>query len=323
MPRRRWRALLALAVVVLAAHLLLLRGTPGAVQVPDAFGSRTWIMRTIAAQPPAAPLPVPATPPATRERPTAVSRAPAPRVAAPAPTAPPTTEPAAGPAAQSVTPTAGPAVAFSIPGSVRLNYQVTAQRRSQIWQASGELHWRHDGRDYDAKLELRAPLLPTRTQRSTGSLTAEGLAPQRFSDKGRSEEATHFERDTGKVSFSSNHPAAPLMAGAQDRLSVLLQLGAMIAGAPKRFPQGTMIGIQTAGTRDAETWLFKVEGEESLQLPGGNLNTLKLTRNPRKEFDQKVELWLAPSMDYMPVRLRLTQPNGDWVDQQWASTDRG
>jgi len=27
-------------------------------------------------------------------------------------------------------------------------------------------------------------------------------------------------------------------------------------------------------------------------------------------------------MDYAPVRLRLTQPNGDWVDQQWSSTDK-
>ena len=76
-------------------------------------------------------------------------------------------------------------------------------------------------------------------------------------------------------------------------------------------------------TREAEPWVFTVEGEEQLQLPGGNVAALKLTRNPRKEFDQKVELWLAPGMDYVPVRLRLTQPNGDWVDQQWSSTDRG
>ena len=66
-----------------------------------------------------------------------------------------------------------------------------------------------------------------------------------------------------------------------------------------------------------------MEAGEQLQLPGGNVATLKLTRNPRKEFDIKVELWLAPGMDYVPVRLRLTQPNGDWLDQQWSSTDRG
>jgi hypothetical protein len=101
-----------------------------------------------------------------------------------------------------------------------------------------------------------------------------------------------------------------------------LQLGALIAGEPKKFPAGTSISIQTASAREAEPWVFTVEGAEPLALPGGTLDTLKLTRNPRKEFDQKVELWLAPGMDYVPVRLRLTQPNGDWVDQQWSSTDR-
>jgi hypothetical protein len=97
----------------------------------------------------------------------------------------------------------------------------------------------------------------------------------------------------------------------------------MVAGDPRQFPAGTLISIQTASVREAEPWLFTVEGEEELQLPGGKVGTLKLTRNPRLEFDQKVELWLAPGMDYVPVRLRLTQPNGDSVDQQWSSTDRG
>jgi hypothetical protein len=53
------------------------------------------------------------------------------------------------------------------------------------------------------------------------------------------------------------------------------------------------------------------------------VQAVRLLRNPRKEYDVKVELWLAPGAAYAPVRLRLTQPNGDWVDQQWSSTDRG
>jgi hypothetical protein len=102
----------------------------------------------------------------------------------------------------------------------------------------------------------------------------------------------------------------------------MLQLGAMVGGAPARFPAGTVISIPTASTREAEPWMFTVEGEETLELPGGKIPALRLIRNPRRQFDQKVELWLAPRMDYVPVRLRLTQANGDWVDQQWSSTDR-
>jgi hypothetical protein len=231
---------------------------------------------------------------------------------------------APAPAAQTGTiETSAPSARFTVADSMRLRYQVTAQVRGQPWAGEGELVWRHDGESYEARLEINAPLLPARTQRSTGRITAEGLAPLRFSEKARTEEAAHFQRDAGKVSFSSNKPDAPLLAGAQDRLSVLLQLGAMLAGQPRKFPPGTTVTIQTAGTRDAEPWLFTVEQEESLHLPGGTVNALKLIRHPRKEFDQRVEVWLAPGMDYVPVRLRLTQPNGESVDYQWSSTDRG
>jgi hypothetical protein len=225
-------------------------------------------------------------------------------------------------AAAPVPAAASPRAAFSMPPSMKLHYEVTAQARGIALRGDGELQWRHDGNRYEARLEISSPLLPKRSQQSTGAITAEGLAPERFSDKARSEEAAHFDREGGKVTFSSNRPEAALLPGAQDRLSVTLQLGAMIAGEPKKFPPGTGISIQTASARDAEPWVFTVEGVESLALPGGTVSALKLTRNPRKEFDQKVELWLATGMDYVPVRLRLTQPNGDWVDQQWSSTDR-
>ena len=134
-------------------------------------------------------------------------------------------------------------IAFAIPGSVRLRYLVTAHARGHTLQGDGELLWRHDGNHYEARLEISAPLLPTRTQRSTGEITGAGLAPLRFSDKARSEQAAHFEWNQGKVSFSSNRPDAALMAGAQDRLSVMLQLAAMIAGDPEKFQPATTIEI--------------------------------------------------------------------------------
>ena len=50
--------------------------------------------------------------------------------------------------------------------------------------------------------------------------------------------------------------------------------------------------------------------------------TLKLTRKPRREYDQKVEVWFAPSLGFLPVRNRITQANGDFVDQQLKSVAR-
>jgi hypothetical protein len=318
-----WRPLLATAVAVLAIHLLLLGASSGPLEVANPLATRPLITRTI---------PAPTAPPteSTHDaaKPTPVATATPPRARAAAPSAELRPAVAQAPAVPQQ-PVQAPAVAspppatFAVAGSVRLHYKVTAHRLNQLWEGQAELLWRHDGEQYEAKLEVSALLLPTRVQRSTGRITADGLAPLRFSDKARNEEAAHFERDLGKVIFSSNRPDAPLLPGAQDRLSVLLQLGALIAANPGKFGPDATILIQTASTRDAESWLFTVVAEEQLQLPGGNVSVLKLTRNPRKEFDQKVELWLAPAMDYVPVRLRLTQPNGDWLDQQWSSTDRG
>jgi hypothetical protein len=315
------RLLLAMAAAVLAAHLLLLWAGPGPLRLANPLATHALMTRTIVAAPSA--------PPAQPEHVPAAAAPRRPRTAAPE-TAPmveqasvPAVAPAPAPTATAQEAALQAAASFNIPGSIRLHYKVSAQSRSLLWHGAGELLWRHDGERYDAKLEVSAPLLPTRIQQSTGSITADGLAPLRFSDKSRGEQAAHFQRDEGKVSFSSNRPDAPLLPGAQDRLSVLLQLGALIAGNPGKFGPDATIAIQTASTREAESWVFTVETEEQLQLPGGNVATLKLTRNPRKEFDIKVELWLAPGMDYVPVRLRLTQPNGDWLDQQWSSTDRG
>jgi hypothetical protein len=324
--------------MVLAVHVLLLRPLPGAFQ-PARERPRPLITRTVPAEPAPRAVAVAAAAPAivtapVRPRPAAPGLEPALRRAdAQLPvrrlSAPPAVTAAE---ASSATPQAKPSpprptpverLAFAVAAPVLLHYKVTVQTRGLTLNGQGRLHWRHDGNEYDARLELSGGLLPSRIQQSTGRITAEGLAPLRFSDKARSEEAAHFQREEGKVSFSSNRPDALLASGAQDRLSVMLQLGAMIAGKPKNFGPGATISIQTASARDAEVWQFTVEGDEALQLPGGALNALKLIRNPRKEFDQKIELWLAPGMDYVPVRLRLTQPNGDWVDQQWSSTDKG
>ena len=210
------------------------------------------------------------------------------------------------------------ASAYSVPGSVRLKYSVSANRFP--FGANAELLWQQDGQSYEARLSLSA-FGQTRVQNSRGQVTPEGLAPIRFSDKFRSEVAAHFNREQGKVTFSANTPDVPLLAGAQDHLSILVQLAAMIAGDPAHYPSATTITFQAIGPRDADTWLFAVENEEKLDLPGGELATLKVVRNPRKEFDQKVELWLAPALGYLPARIRITEANGDSIDQKWSATE--
>ena len=208
---------------------------------------------------------------------------------------------------------------LQIPDSVRLKYRASAEGQGISLSASGELHWQHDGRHYEARLSV-GNFLRTRVQTSRGQIGSQGLMPIRFSDRSGSERAAHFERGPdglgGHVVFSANSPNLALAPLAQDRLSVLLQLAAMLAGEPARFPQGAEFSLQVVGPRDADIWVFRLEGQELLELPVGALQTQKLTRQARREHDQKVEVWLAQAMGYLPVRIRITEPNGNFVDQK-------
>ena len=204
-----------------------------------------------------------------------------------------------------------------------LLYDGRGEEKGFKYSASGELWWQPEALRYSARLELAAFGFRVRTWTSKGELTDGGLQPLRFGDKPRgAEQATHFQRDKGIISFSANNADVPLQAGAQDKLSALLQLSALFAGEPARFVAGTSIRFQAADAHRAEVWDFKVGGTENLELPGGTLRSTRFTKEPTVEFDQRIEVWLAPDMQFLPVRIRITEANGAFADLLWRKTQK-
>lgn len=206
-----------------------------------------------------------------------------------------------------------------MPASTTLSFAVKATRKGVSLPATSTLQFTQDGGSYDARMEIKALFVGSRTQTSKGLIDpSTGLQPVRFGDKAKSEQATHFDRSRQPpaLRFSANTPDAPLQPLTQDRLSVLFQLAAMVAGEPKRFGVGSTVVVHTAGPRDADMWQFRVGKTEELALPGGTLSALHLVRTPMHAFDNQVEVWLAPSLGHLPVRVLWTQSNGDTVDQQ-------
>jgi hypothetical protein len=355
-PRPPWRGLALLAAAVLLAHLALLGLAPMAVGPHPSPLANKFTTRTIVVAPPAEepapPPPAAATKPPPKSAPprpaarpqtpaaapenSAPAEAPGPDLTAQAPVeagVPAEPAPEAEPAAPAEGASAAPGgsnaagqaeapVPQRIPGSVRLAFAATGQMGTSPMQGVfGNLTWSQDGRQYDAQLSLNFLFRTIRSQHSNGMIGAHGIEPTRFSDKRRNEVASHFMREQGTVVFSNNAPSVPLMPGAQDRLSVILQLGALMAGDPGRYPPGAAFAIQTVGPRDADIWIFKVEDDEKLSLQAGEFTARKLTRNPRQPFDDKVELWLAPELGYLPVRIKQTQSNGDFADLQLRSVE--
>lgn len=220
--------------------------------------------------------------------------------------------------AQTGAPPAGPAppiYATRIPPAARVLYRMS---RSGI-VGTGELDWRPQGmRSYVLTLEGRLPIFGALiVQTSRGGFDAAGLAPERFTDKRlrRGEQAANFQRQAGKITFSGPSTELPLLAGVQDRLSVMLQLAA-IAGAwrqPHRV--GERFEVAVVGARgDSHLWSLRYEGRDAVATPEGSVSALRFVRVPEGPYDTLAEFWLDAARSYLPVRVRLTDGKGDALE---------
>lgn len=204
-----------------------------------------------------------------------------------------------------------PVYRTQLPPPMTLGYELTYGR----WTGRGELLWRPSGSSYEARLEGRVLGVSAITLVSKGNLDAAGLAPVRYTDqrRGRGEQAANFQRKAGKITFSGNPAEFPLLQGSQDRLSWMVQLAAIAQAEPKRVATGSRIVLHVVGARgDSDVWAFQVEGPQEVSTPDGAVKTVKLLREPRKPHDTRVEVWLAPSLHYLPVRAKQTTENSSW-----------
>lgn len=251
------------------------------------------------AAPVAAPEPEPE--PATAEAPAPAASEAVPRAdATPAPVAEAAPSPVAGGAAPP------PVYATRIAAAATLRYEL----RRGLLTGEGELVWRPGPDGYELLMEGRAFGMAVLGQASSGRFDAAGLAPLRFVDRrrGRDVRAANFQRDKALISWSGVTGEQPLLAGAQDRLSWMIQLAAIVDADPARFTPGERVVMQVTGARgDVDLWTFTVQGRDAVDVAGARIDgTLALRREPRKPFDTVVEVWIDPARQHLPVRLKLT-----------------
>jgi hypothetical protein len=213
-------------------------------------------------------------------------------------------------------------LALQLPAPVQMHYSVRAtDAQGTVREGSGVLTWRHDGQRYDLRLDVSASGQSLLSQTSRGRIGAAGLEPERFSDRRqrRSEQAVHFQRERSLISFSNNSAETALNEGAQDRLSVLVQLAGLLAGQSSSGPIPDQLSLPVASLSEAEVWTFQSEGlKPASPADGGTpLEARLLIRAERRAFDDRVEIWLAPSIGHWPVRIRMVQGGGAGFDLIW------
>jgi len=211
---------------------------------------------------------------------------------------------AAPAAAPTTTPAPVPVYPTQLPAAVALAYDMSYGPIG----GTGRLEWQPPlaGSPYRLHLMGRALGLRLLEWVSEGQLDPAGLAPSRFVERriGHDERVAEFRREAGRVRFpGGSHPDLPFPPGAQDRLSWLVQLPAILAADPALQAPGGAVQLFVVGVGGkGEPWSFVVE-----DVAGGLVHLRRRTVSPS---DVVGEAWLSPRHQWMPMRVRLAKADG-------------
>lgn len=261
--------------------------------------------------------------PASEPPPPAAALATAPEVAASA--APAVDEPAGAATATAALPPATPASAappFEWPRSTRLSYRLTGYYRGPV-EGQASVEWLREGARYQVHVEVSvgpsfAPLL-SRRMSSDGEIGPDGLSPRRYDEETRAalrsprRLAVLFDGDTVRLPSGAELPRP---AGVQDSASQFVQLTWLFTTQPQRLRTGESIPLMLALPRRIDTWVYDVLMQETLATGAGPVEAVHVRprRPARPGGDLTAEMWVAPSLQYLPVRIVIRQDADTYVD---------
>ena len=229
------------------------------------------------------------------------------------------TEPAASAAALSSSPAQEPGPEW--PPSTRLSYRLTGNYRGEV-HGNAQVEWIRQGTHYQMHLDVSvgpsfAPLI-SRRMSSDGQLTPTGIAPQRYDESTRvmfaqpRRSSLVFQGEAVTMANGSREAVPP---GVQDAASQFVHLTWLFLTGREPLKAGQVIDIPLVLPKRQYLWRYEILGEEELQTPMGPLLTWHL--KPTKAAgggDLSAEVWIAPSLQYLPVRLRIRQDEQTYID---------
>ena len=170
---------------------------------------------------------------------------------------------------------------------------------------TGGFRLRHDGNRYEISVLgqpkglARLFLAGEFTGVSRGAITPNGLQPSEYvEERGRANrrEATTLDWEAGVIHLRDDK-IVPIEPPVYDRLSVLMQFY-------YRPPESNELSMRVAGTRSVDTYTFRRQADEKVELAFGIIDT-HLWRANFDNGDPRIEIWMSPEYSYLPLRVRI------------------
>jgi Protein of unknown function (DUF3108) len=233
--------------------------------------------------------------------------------------------PVPAPAAPTATAQADPkAPPFVWPKATRVTYKLQGHYRGPIYGQSS-VEWLREDKRYQVFIEASvgpsfAPLGSWRLS-SEGEIRPEGLYPRRYENFNRiairSAPVQSLQLDDDSVTLVNGNkvPRTPDM---QDPASQFVQLAYRFIMNPALLTPGNTVTMTMVLLKRTETLAYDVLNEEMLKTPLGEIRTIHV-RPRRTEGDTNnmtAEIWFAPELQYLPVRILMRSDAKTFLDMQ-------
>lgn len=155
-------------------------------------------------------------------------------------------------------------------------------------------------------------LLGSARRVSQGTIADGVLRPREFFDErsGRDTARAWFDWKANVITmqYKGDKKTKGLEPGAQDRLSFLLALSLL----PGRAQSAS---YQIADGKGISHHHYELKGRERIRTPAGEFDTVRVARARKPKDKDRVELWLAAELGYIPVRVLDVEEDGARYDQ--------
>ena len=208
---------------------------------------------------------------------------------------------------------AAPAYLAQWPADTRLTYRLGGNYRGEL-HGSAQVLWQREGTRYQASVQIDLGLLLSMRFTSQGEITEQGLAPEVYEEQVRQRRRGVRIGEDVRL---NNGERVPRPRDVQDTASQFVEMGHRFATDPAALQAGSEIRLWLARPGGVDQWTYDVVGEDTLQLPRlGAVPAYHLKPRPldKPRGPISAEIWIAPTLQYLPVRIRLTQGPDTYMD---------
>jgi hypothetical protein len=204
----------------------------------------------------------------------------------------------------------------SWPADSRLSYRLGGQYRgSAELYGNARVQWQREGDRYQTRVDIVLTALTSLAMTSQGEVTPQGLLPRVYEEQRSS--GPRGARLGDETIVLANGNIVPRPPGVQDTASQFVDLSHRFATGRDLLEIGRSVSYWMARPGGVDLWTFDIVGKEMLQSPElGSFEAFHLVprsiANPRGNIT--VEMWFAPSLQYLPVRIRVNMADATYLE---------